>query len=87
MIKQFYLTYKWDSNRFYHSESADLGVMTMNGVLHIPQRSRTGASSSDDLESLENFYPSAEMQMAYSPASTNWTAKVFLLLDWLSKQA
>ena len=48
------------------------------GVLYIPQSSKTVASPSDDLKSylgysLKEYYPSAEMQSVYSTAPTNWT--------------
>ena len=53
------------------------------GVLHIPQISKTGASSSEGLISyqdtrwkLEGLTPSEEMQLVYSNATANWA--VFL---------
>ena len=50
------------------------------GVLHIPQSFRTGASPSDGLvsypgHSLGESYPSTEMQLVYSAAPANWTVK------------
>ena len=48
------------------------------GVLHIPQSSRTVASPSDGLVSYPEhllewgIYPSAEMQWAYSTAPADW---------------
>ena len=46
-------------------------------VLHIPQSSKTGASPSEGLilypgYSLEESYPSAEMQSVYSTAPVDW---------------
>ena len=48
MIKQFYLTNDWDTNRYYTSGS---GCKGNEGVFHIPQRSRTEVSPSDFLVS------------------------------------
>ena len=36
MIKYFYLTHKREPNRYYHSESVDLGVMAVNGYSTFP---------------------------------------------------
>ena len=54
------------------------GSNDVHGMLHIPQSSKTGASPSDNLmsypgHSLEESYPSTEMQLAYStiPANRN----------------
>ena len=51
MNKQFYLTQRWDPNRFYHTESEGNGSIDNEGVLHISQSSRTVASPSDGLMS------------------------------------
>ena len=37
MIKQFYLTYRWEPNRYCHSESVDLGVMAMKKYSPFPK--------------------------------------------------
>ena len=53
------------------------------GVLHIHQISRTGASPSDGLVSYlghsleEGSYPSAEMQLAYFMAPVDWAKSQF----------
>ena len=61
------------------------------GVLHIPQSSSiTGTSLSDCLvpylaQSLEEFYPSAEMQLVYSAAPVDWAkgkSDFILKCDW-----
>ena len=50
------------------------------GVLHIPQSSKTDTSLSDGLvsyseQSVGGSFISAEMQSAYSTASVNWAVK------------
>ena len=40
MMEQFYLTQKSNSNKYYHS---DPGSNSNEGILHIPQSSRTEA--------------------------------------------
>ena len=36
-FQQFYLTHRWDSNKYYHTESVNLGVINGNQeVFHIP---------------------------------------------------
>ena len=37
IFKQIYLTYRRDPNRFYHSESVDLGVMAIKGYTRSPE--------------------------------------------------
>ena len=50
MIKYFYLTYRWDSNRMNLGQSGP-GSNDNEELLHILQSSNTGASSSDGLVS------------------------------------
>ena len=38
-IKQFYLTHRWDHNRYYHSGQSGPESNGNEGVLHIPQAS------------------------------------------------
>ena len=47
----FYLTHRWESNRYYHSGQSGPGSNGDEGVLHIPQTSKTGTSPSDSLMS------------------------------------
>ena len=58
-----------------------LGSNGNERVLQIPQSPRTGASSSDILESspghlLGKSYTSVEMQLAYSTAPADWAGNV-----------
>ena len=36
MIKQFYLTHRWDPNRYYNLGQSEPGSIGNEGVLHIP---------------------------------------------------
>ena len=44
MVKQFYLSHRWDPNRYYHFGFSSNGN---ESILYNPERSRTGASLSD----------------------------------------
>ena len=43
MIELFFLTYKWDPNKYYQSGFKWTSELGNEGVLHILQSSRTGA--------------------------------------------
>ena len=43
MIKKFYLTLRWDTNRYYYFGSEFPGSNANEGVHHIQQSSRTDA--------------------------------------------
>ena len=47
MIEQFYLNQEWNLNRQYHSRPSGHGSNSNEGVLHILQSTRTGASPSN----------------------------------------
>ena len=47
MIKKFGLTHTWNSNSYYQSGQGRPRYNVNEGVLHILQSSRTGASPSD----------------------------------------
>ena len=68
MKKQFYLTHRWDPNRYYHKNS-ESGSNGNEGVLHIPQSSKIQASPSQ--HSLDESYSSAEMQSVYSKSQAD----------------
>ena len=54
------------------------------GVLHIPQSSRTKASPSDSIVSYSGYWlVGAEMQLAFSTASADWAVYE---IDWQMQQ-
>ena len=73
MIKHFYLTYRWDVNSGLVNDNID-------GVLHIPARSRSRDLPPAGLVTYQatlcwgGFYQSREMKPAYSTAdgATRW---------------
>ena len=58
MIKMFYLTHKWDPNRYYHPSQSEPGSNDNKGVLHIPESFKTGASLLNGLV----LYPGHSLQ-------------------------
>ena len=61
---------------------SETGSNDNEGVLHFPQISKAGASSSDDLMSyprhlLGGGHPTAEMQSVYSTATADWAIKIW----------
>ena len=68
---QTILIHRWDPNRYYHLDQSGPGSNSNEGVLHIPQSSRTGFSPLDGLESYaseEDLNPFSEMELSYSTA-------------------
>ena len=79
MIEKFYLTNRWNSNRYNHSYQSGPGSNSSEGVLHIPQNFKTGVLTLDGLVSYTGHsmvgrsYLFTGVQSAYSTASDNRT--------------
>ena len=78
MVKKFYLTHRWDPIRCNHSWPKWTWEQWQEGVLHIPQSSKTGTSSSDDFVSypghLFGVLPFCRdaVGVLYSPSRLGW---------------
>ena len=78
MIKQFYLTNKWYSNRYNQSCQSGPWSNGNEGLLQIPQSCKTGASPSDGFIS----YPGHLLWVSNSSAETQSTYSTTALADW-----
>ena len=72
MIKQFYLTLKWNLNRYYSRERVNQGIMALKGYSTFPKLKDWNFTlrwiKTISWTLVGEYYPPAEMQSPYSMA-------------------